>query len=309
MRTRKMLVKGRPYYYLEETVRLEKPKTYSIFIGKTVPKRLKGLEERLEDKIYSDLLGEKTRIYLSRRQLIEAEKLNRRQKARVKKYGKARQDEQDEIEAIDFVYTTLTTEGVPVTRQDADLAFQMAEKGVRDIRDENLRIALGMTKGLRLLKESQKGLSRKFILRLHSTIMSEYGEKHPGVFRKKPAKIYLKSSERLEEIAFRPSEPRQIGQKIDSLIKWYNENMDELNAIELAALLHLRFYEIHPFDDGNKRMSRLLLNKAFFDNGYPILNISRPAEPYFDTLIRSVENHDEKPFATFVWQKLVKDVK
>jgi len=304
-----MLVGGRPYYYLEETLRLEKPKTYSVFLGKTIQKKLKTFEEKLEDKIYSDLLGTRTRIYLSKRQLIEAEKRSRRQKARVMKHGKAHQDEQDEIDSIDFVYTTLTTEGVPVTRQDADLAYKMAEKGIRNIRDENLRIALGMTKGLRLVKESKKGLSRKFILQLHRTIMSEYGEKHPGKFRKKPAKIYLRSSERLEEIAFKPSAPGQVAKKIDALVGWYNENVNKLNAIELAALLHLRLYEIHPFDDGNKRMSRLLLNKALFDNGYPILNVSRPSEPYFDTLIRSVENHDEKPFVTFVWEKFINDIR
>ncbi len=303
-----MMVRGSAYYYLEETIRLEMPKTYSVFLGKTIPKKLKKSKEKLEHKIYSDILGKRTWIYLSRRQLIEAEKHNRRQKAKVTRYGKARQDEQDEVEAIDFVYTTLTTEGVPITRQDADLAYKMAEKGVRNIRDENLRVALGMVKGLRQVKESKKGLSRNFILQLHGTIMSEYGEKHPGKFREKPAKIYLRSSERLEEIAFKPSAPEQVTKKIEALVDWYNKNVNRLNAIELAALLHLRLYEIHPFDDGNKRMSRLLLNKAFFDSGYPILNISRPPEPYFDTLIRSVENHDEKPFVTFVWQKFVNDI-
>ena len=309
MRTRKKRVKGQEYYYLEETIRLDKPKAYSIFLGKTIPKNQKPYEKKLENKIYADLLGEKNRIYISKRQLIEVEKHRRRHKAKTEKNGKARQDEQDEIASIDFVFTTLTTEGVPITRQDANLAYRIAEKGAIDVRDENLRIALGMMKGLRLIKETPKGLDKKFILNLHGTIMSEYGEKHPGKYRTRPAKIYLKSQERSEEVAFKPAQPMQIPEKTYALIKWYNENCGKLNAIELAAILHLRIYQIHPFDDGNKRMSRLLLNKAFFDNGYPILNISQPPEPYFDTLINSVESGKEKPFVEFVYKKFIKDIK
>ena len=59
MRTRKKLIRGIQYYYLEETIRLEKPKAYSVFLGKSIPETLKAAEEKLEDKIYSDLLGGK----------------------------------------------------------------------------------------------------------------------------------------------------------------------------------------------------------------------------------------------------------
>jgi Fic family protein len=65
---------------------------------------------------------------------------------------------------------------------------------------------------------------------------------------------------------------------------------------------------IHPFEDGNKRVSRLLMNKAFFDSCYPMLNVSKDTQCYFDALIMSVERKDEKPFVEFVYRRFVQDI-
>ncbi|VVB73769.1 Fic/DOC family protein [uncultured archaeon] len=307
MGIRKKTVNGQEYYYLEETIRLETPKVYSLFLGKRIPPKRTLEEKRKEllEKIYANLLDNAERRYLTKEQLIEVEKQRRRYLQRVKGLGKAKQEEKEEIDTVNFVYTTLTTEGVPVTREDADLAYRFAGKNVRGIRDENLNVALDMINGLRYLKESKKGISRGFILDLHKIIMEAYKDKNPGKFRTKQAYIYLKSHERAEEIRFRPPAPSKIEGKIAELVEWYNLNMGKLNAVELAALLHLRLYMIHPFDDGNKRMSRLLFNKAFFDSGYPMLNISKETQSYFDALIRSAEKEDEKPFVLFVAEQLI----
>jgi len=308
MRTRKKLIKGQEYYYLEETVRFEKPKVYSIFLGRRIPdaKGLKKANEKLMGKIYSDLFGAAERLYLTREQLIESEKVRRRYEAKMKKLGKAAKNEKDEIDTVNFVYTTLSTEGVPITKEDAGLAYKFRQKNIRNIRDENLRVALDMIKGLRYVKESKKILSEEFILKLHRIIMAEYSDKNPGKFRNKQAYIYLKSYDKVEEIGFRPPAPHEIKKRIAELVDWYNTNIGKLNPIELSALLHLRIYRIHPFDDGNKRISRLLLNKAFFDLGYPIINISKDTREYFDALIKSVEKKDEKPFVQFVLDRFIK---
>jgi len=306
MRVRKREINRQEYYYLEETIRLERPITYSLFLGRRLPtKNQLGLKKReLQDKIYMGLLGDAARIYLTKEQLIQIEKQRRQYLQRVKRLGKARQEEKEEIDTVNFVYTTLTTEGVPVTKADADFAYKFTGRNVRSVRDENLRVALDMIRGLRFVKESRKGISGDFILGLHKIIMAEYKDKNPGEFRKKQAYIYLKSYEKAEEIRFRPPPPEQIVGKITELVEWYNANVGRLNAVELAALLHLRIYMIHPFDDGNKRMSRLLLNKAFFDSGYPMLNISKETQSYFDALVASAENKDDKPFVRFVLDQL-----
>jgi Fic family protein len=307
MGIRKKRVNGQEYYYLEESIRLEKPKVYSLFLGKRIPGKSELGKKKLEllDKIYGDLLNGAGRIYLEKEQLIDAEKHRRRYAQKMRRLGKAGRDEKDEIDAVNFVYTTLTTEGVPITKDDANLAYKFMQKNIRSIRDENLRVALDMINGLRYVKDSKKGISPEFMLKLHGIILAEASGKKPGAFRKKQAYIYLKSYEKVEEISFRPPAPDDIEKKLSGLTEWYNSNMGKLNAIELAALLHLKFCMIHPFEDGNKRMSRLLLNKALFDAGYPMLNVSKETEKYFDALIKSVEKKDEKPFVQFVLGQFV----
>ncbi len=308
MRIRRRGVNGNLYYYLEESIRLEEPRVYSLFIGSKVPgkKEMSLLEENLLDRVYDDVLGGRERIYLTKRELIEAEKKRRQNLKKLGKLSKSQRDDKDEVDSVDFVYTTLSTEGIPITKSDAKLAYEFFEKNVRSVRDENIRASLDMIKGLRLVKESKKGLSIDFISRLHKTIMGNYPEKNPGKLRKKPTFIYLKSFEKVEEIGFRPSHPQAIEKELEQLVSWYNANAGKLNAIELAALLHLRFYKIHPFEDGNKRVCRLLFNKALFDCGYPLLNVSKNTEKYFDSLIHCVEKNVEKPFAQFVLNEFLK---
>jgi Fic family protein len=54
---------------------------------------------------------------------------------------------------------------------------------------------------------------------------------------------------------------------------WYDKNKARLHPVELAALVHLKFVTIHPFADGNGRVSRLMMNFVLNRNGYPMLNI------------------------------------
>ena len=308
MRVRKKIVNGQEYYYLEESIRLEKPRVFSIFLGRRIPDgpKINQFRRSLIDNIYNSLLGQTDLMYLKKEQLIEVEKHRRQYVQRIKSLSKAQKEDKEEIDTVNFVYTTLSTEGVPITKEDAGLAYKFTQKEAKNLRSESLQIALDMIKGLRYVKESKKGADIKFILNLHSIIMAEFTGKNPGNIREKQAYIYLRSYEKVEEIGFRPPIPKAILPKLEELTKWYNANVGKLNAIELAALLHLRFYMIHPFEDGNKRVSRLLTNKAFFDSEYPLLNISKDTQSYFDALIKSVEKKKEEPFVDFVLEQFLK---
>ena len=46
-----------------------------------------------------------------------------------------------------------------------------------------------------------------------------------------------------------------------------------MHAVELAALVHLKLVTIHPFADGNGRISRLIMNFVLNKHGCPMLNI------------------------------------
>ncbi|MFA6019659.1 MAG: Fic family protein [Rhodospirillales bacterium] len=51
--------------------------------------------------------------------------------------------------------------------------------------------------------------------------------------------------------------PLQVASEIDNLLKWYGEYVDE-DPVIVAAWLHHRFTQIHPYQDGNGRVARAL---------------------------------------------------
>ena len=58
------------------------------------------------------------------------------------------------------------------------------------------------------------------------------------------------------------------------LLKWYNENKNQIHPLALAILFHHKFEKIHPFSDGNGRTGRALMNQILSLLNYPPLVIS-----------------------------------
>ena len=71
------------------------------------------------------------------------------------------------------------------------------------------------------------------------------------------------------------------------LVSWYNQTVLEntLSPVELAALFHYRYIRIHPFEDGNGRIARLLMNYILLRFGYPMIVIrSKNKKKYLEAL-------------------------
>lgn len=69
------------------------------------------------------------------------------------------------------------------------------------------------------------------------------------------------------------------------LVDWYNttEQEGKLSPVELAALFHYRYIRIHPFEDGNGPISRLMVNYILIRHNYPMIVIrSRKKSEYLE---------------------------
>ncbi|MBI5884798.1 Fic family protein [archaeon] len=106
------------------------------------------------------------------------------------------------------------------------------------------------------------------------------------------------------EIAYRPPHYSKVGKLLDDFVEWYNAT--PVNPLEKAAQAHYRLYKIHPFLDGNKRICRLIFNKALIEGGFPLLNISTKKEQYFQTLIDSVEKGLPKKLVEFTLKEYLR---
>ncbi|NYZ61060.1 Fic family protein [Candidatus Micrarchaeota archaeon] len=302
---RKKAVRKEKYYYLELTVRADKLRNYSVYLGKNKPNNEKWNEarERLIQNAILDLAGETGAEFLSKEQILTCEILRRRYGSKLKRMGPSQQREMERFEVSNFVYTTLTTEGIPISKGDVERAMGIREKKV--LKDFNLDVSLAMAQGVGKVQEMGK-ITRESLKDLHGMIMRDFPQANPGGFRKGRAVVRrfdtITGSGSL--ISFEPAPPERIEKDVEGLVEWYN-GAEGVYTLEKAALAHLKLYLIHPFSDGNKRMSRLLLNKALFEKGFPILNVSKNEDGYFNALVKSVETKDPRHFVEFVYSVFV----
>ena len=90
--------------------------------------------------------------------------------------------------------------------------------------------------------------------------------------------------------------------------RWYDRNKRSMHPVELAAGVHLRFVTIHPFVDGNGRMSRLLMNFVLNRHGFPLLNIPyKGRQGYYNALERSQVKENDSTFIQWLFRRYLKE--
>ncbi|MDE6038941.1 MAG: Fic family protein, partial [Paramuribaculum sp.] len=86
---------------------------------------------------------------------------------------------------------------------------------------------------------------------------------------------------------FEYASPEETPALMADLIQWYNDAVEEgaLTPIQLAALFHYRYIRIHPFEDGNGRIARLMVNFILSRHKWPMMVIrSKNKKSYLSAL-------------------------
>ena len=96
--------------------------------------------------------------------------------------------------------------------------------------------------------------------------------------------------------------PDQVKPAMSDLIDWYRRNEKEgEHPIIIASAFHYCFVRIHPFDDGNGRMARLLMNMILIKHGYTVSIIPiQERDQYINSLERADKNEDLIEFIAYV---------
>ena len=91
---------------------------------------------------------------------------------------------------------------------------------------------------------------------------------------------------------------------MEEFINCYKINQ-HLHPIELSAMVHIKFVEIHPFIDGNGRTSRLLMNLELIKKGFPPVIIKKENRlEYYKALDMAHTHNSYKPFFEIISKSL-----
>lgn len=91
--------------------------------------------------------------------------------------------------------------------------------------------------------------------------------------------------------------PEQVAGEIDRLSQLYGEMANKVHPIVSASWLHHRFVQIHPFQDGNGRVARVLAFLSLERDHYPPLVVGRSDRGRYLTTLDTANSGDLAPFS------------
>ncbi|MBM7856178.1 Fic family protein [Desulfohalotomaculum tongense] len=115
----------------------------------------------------------------------------------------------------------------------------------------------------------------------------------PGKYKTQPNHVVT-----LDGKIHKYCEPLKVPEEMERFVEFINKS--DLHPVELAARAHHKFVAIHPFDDGNGRVARLLMNLILMRNGYlPVVIKNELREEYYRALMKADEG-DEADFINLI---------
>ena len=200
---------------------------------------------------------------------------------------------------VEFNYNSNHIEGNTLTYGQTELLLLFGKvTGEAEFRDcEEMKASnVGLKMMLSEATETKQPLTQNFIRTLHKTLLREdytvYRNLpggmqtsytiHAGQYKTRPNSVITRYGDRFEY-----AWPEETPALMTDLINWYNseEELGRLSPVELAALFHYRYIRIHPFEDGNGRIARLLVNYILSRHGLPMIVVrSRKKQEYLEAL-------------------------
>jgi Fic family protein len=164
-----------------------------------------------------------------------------------------------------------------------------------------------------IIKE-ERPITENFIRELHQVILVEdsynTAVSPEGIPTRKKVKVgeYKLSNNHVETATgeiFYFATAEETPAKMHDLIQWLRAHKEQENPVVLAGLFHYKFITIHPFDDGNGRLARILMNFILMRAGFPPIVIkTREKEAYFRAL-RQADGGNVEAFVQYVAEQLV----
>ncbi|WP_375562353.1 Fic family protein [Bernardetia sp. OM2101] len=101
--------------------------------------------------------------------------------------------------------------------------------------------------------------------------------------------------------------PEKTTDEVQELIKWYETEKlkTQRNPIILAAEFHYKFIRIHPFDDGNGRTARLLMNLILMRFDFPPAIIKTSDKENYYNVLRQADAGNITPFIDYIAQNII----
>lgn len=210
----------------------------------------------------------------------------------------------------DYIYNDNKLEGIEIDRQElnyilADLNYNGINSQFFNTDKEEIVMTLGNLKLQQYVINTQDNISLKECKYLHSLLFKYVP--YPDDIGK-----YRDEEALLTNATIQPISPYEIDSRINELddeLQFFMKNIDNYEIgeyIEQVAYFTYKFVVIHPFRDGNGRISRAILNWMLSKKKIPPIYIDQNCrKDYYDALSKMDLEEDPVPFIMFIEKRII----
>lgn len=219
------------------------------------------------------------------------------------------------IATIESIGSSTRIEGATLTNQEVQELLNNIKITKLKSRDE--QEVIGYYEVLELIYDNYSDirLSESYIKQLHQLLLkySYKDERHRGTYKQLSNKVVATYPTGEQRIIFATTEPALVAGEMQELVEWTNEQFASTSFSTIHPLIVVGsfiydFLSIHPFQDGNGRLSRLLTTLCLLQNDYSFIqyisfenHIEQNKKTYYEALMNGQKNRGKDNERIDLW--------
>ena len=177
------------------------------------------------------------------------------------------------VATVESVGSSTRIEGVKLT--DEEVERLLSGIGLKRFRSRDEQEVAGYAEAMNLVFESCSDIpiTENHIKQLHQVLLkhSSKDARHRGEYKKLPNNVEAFDADgKSVGVIFKTASPFDTPRKMQALVEWFNRETaaGQHHILILLAIFVVHFLAIHPFQDGNGRLSRILTTLCLLRAGY-----------------------------------------
>jgi Fic family protein len=205
------------------------------------------------------------------------------------------------IATIESIGSSTRIEGAQLTNEEIKQLLENVK--ITELKSRDEQEVVGYYDVLEIIHENNENISisKNYIQQLHQNLLkySTKDDRHRGVYKNLSNKVVANYPDGTQRIIFDTTEPHLVESEMNYLIEWTNEQITSksIHPLIIIGLFIYEFLSIHPFQDGNGRLSRLLTYLLLLKNNYLFIQyvsfenlIEQKKKTYYEVLMDGQKN-------------------
>lgn len=210
-----------------------------------------------------------------------------------------------QIATVESIGSSTRIEGATMT--DDEVRGLIDSVKVTSLKSRDEQEVFGYYEVLNLILDSYEAIEIKesHIHHLHKQLLrvSSKDDSYRGYYKRISNKVVANYPEGRQKVIFNTTPPFLVKGEMDALIEWTNTNFEtgDLHPLIVISTFVYEFLSIHPYQDGNGRLSRLLTTLLLLRQGYDFmeyasmeLELEKRKKEYYKALMAGQQNRDSE---------------